>query len=97
VARWETLATEVPAQSTIGASVRSSGSLIRLAVELDGRPYHVAVQDMERDRLNDAALQRLGHVPIRFTDFRFEHDRPGILRDLHHFLGVSSEFRGEAA
>jgi hypothetical protein len=61
----------------------------RLAVELDGRPYHVAVRDMERDRVKDAALQRLGHVPIRFTDFRFDHDRSGILRDLHHFLGVS--------
>lgn len=61
----------------------------RLAVELDGRPYHIAVLEMERDRIKDAALQRLGELPIRFTDFRFEHDRPGILRDLHHFLGIA--------
>lgn len=64
----------------------------RLAVELDGRPYHVAVREMERDRVKDAALQRLGLTPIRFTDFRFEHDLSGILRDLRHFLRV-----GEAA
>jgi hypothetical protein len=60
----------------------------RLVVELDGRPYHVAAQDMEKDRIKDAALQRLGYSPIRFTDFRFEHDLPGILQDLHHFLGL---------
>ncbi len=60
----------------------------RLVVELDGRPYHVAVADMEKDRIKDAGLQRLGYVPLRFTDFRFEHDRPGILSDLRHFLAV---------
>lgn len=58
----------------------------RLAVELDGRPYHVAAADMERDRLKDTHLQRIGCTPIRITDFRFAHDRPGILRDLCHFL-----------
>lgn len=58
----------------------------KVAVELDGRPYHVAVRDMERDRVKDAALQRLGIVPLRYTDFRFTHDQPGILDDLHHFL-----------
>ncbi|HET8976754.1 MAG TPA: DUF559 domain-containing protein, partial [Solirubrobacteraceae bacterium] len=61
----------------------------RLAVELDGRPYHIAVRDMERDRTKDAALQRLGLIPLRFTDFRMEHDQSGILADLGHFLGVS--------
>ncbi|HEX3975333.1 MAG TPA: type IV toxin-antitoxin system AbiEi family antitoxin domain-containing protein [Solirubrobacteraceae bacterium] len=29
-----------------------------LAVELDGRPYHVAAKDMERDRIKDASLLR---------------------------------------
>ncbi len=60
-----------------------------LAVELDGRPYHVAVADMERDRRKDAALQRLGLTPLRFTDVRVEHDPRGILSDLRHFLGLS--------
>jgi very-short-patch-repair endonuclease len=58
----------------------------RLAVELDGRPYHVAAQDMERDRIKDAYLLRHQITPLRFTDFRVEHDIPGILTDLHHFL-----------
>jgi very-short-patch-repair endonuclease len=61
----------------------------KLAVELDGRPYHIAVADMERDRLKDTALQRLGLTPLRFTDFRVEHDPRGILRDLRHFLNLS--------
>ena len=58
----------------------------KLVVELDGRPYHVAVADMERDRIKDAALQRLGLTPLRFTDFRVEHDVSGVLRDVRHFL-----------
>ncbi|MGZ4244921.1 MAG: type IV toxin-antitoxin system AbiEi family antitoxin domain-containing protein [Solirubrobacteraceae bacterium] len=61
----------------------------RLAVELDGRPYHVAVNDMERDRIKDAALQKVGVIPLRITDFRFAHDVPGILTDLRHFLKLA--------
>ena len=61
----------------------------RLAVELDGRPYHIAVKDMERDRVKDAALQKLGLIPLRVTDFRFEHDVAGVLGDLRHFLGLA--------
>jgi uncharacterized protein DUF559 len=57
----------------------------RLAVELDGRPYHVAVKDMERDRLKDSQLQKLDITPLRFTDFRVEHDVRGILADVRHF------------
>ena len=60
----------------------------RLAVELDGRPYHVAAGDMERDRLKDAALLRHGITPLRFTDFRVEHDAHGMLADLRHFLAL---------
>jgi very-short-patch-repair endonuclease len=61
----------------------------RLVVELDGRPYHVSVRDMERDRVKDADLQKLGLIPLRFTDFRVENDVPGILADLQHFLQIS--------
>jgi very-short-patch-repair endonuclease len=61
----------------------------RLVVELDGRPYHSSVQDMERDRIKDADLQRRGLIPLRFTDFRVENDVPGILADLRHFLHIS--------
>ena len=61
----------------------------KLAVELDGRPYHVAAKDMERDRIKDAFLLRKGITPLRFTDFRVEHDLPGILRDVCHFLRIA--------
>jgi very-short-patch-repair endonuclease len=59
-----------------------------LAVELDGRPYHIAAAAMEKDRIKDAYLLRHGITPLRFTDFRVEHDAPGILGDLRHFLAV---------
>jgi very-short-patch-repair endonuclease len=61
-----------------------------LAVELDGRPYHVAARDMERDRIKDAFLLRHGITPLRFTDFRVEHDLSGILKDLRHFLKIAA-------
>ncbi len=57
-----------------------------LAVELDGRPYHIAAAAMEKDRIKDAWLLRHGVTPLRFTDFRVEHDPRGILNDLRHFL-----------
>jgi very-short-patch-repair endonuclease len=43
-----------------------------LAVELDGRNYHSALADMERDRRKDADLLRLGIGSLRITDLRFE-------------------------
>jgi hypothetical protein len=58
----------------------------RVALELDGRPYHIAVQDMDRDRLKDIKLQRIGIKPMRVTDFRFEHDRRGVHDDLRALL-----------
>jgi Transcriptional regulator, AbiEi antitoxin/Protein of unknown function (DUF559) len=57
-----------------------------LAVELDGRPYHIAAAAMEKDRIKDAWLLKHGVTPLRFTDFRVEHDPRGILGDLRHFL-----------
>jgi Protein of unknown function (DUF559) len=61
----------------------------RLAVELDGRPYHVAVKDIERDRLKDAKLLGIGIRVMRVTDNRFEHDPLGALNDLLAALGLS--------
>jgi very-short-patch-repair endonuclease len=60
-----------------------------LAAELDGRPYHIAAAAMERDRIKDAWLLRHGVTPLRFTDFRVEHDARGILGDLRHFLNIA--------
>jgi Protein of unknown function (DUF559) len=54
----------------------------RLVVETDGDQYHRTPQELERDRVKDAWLQRHDHRVIRVTEFRFAHDRPGILGDL---------------
>jgi hypothetical protein len=60
----------------------------KLAVELDGRPYHIAVRDMEKDRLKDAKLLGIGIRTLRITDMRFECDRGGVLEDLLAALGL---------
>ncbi len=61
----------------------------RLAVELDGRPYHVAVKDIERDRYKDAKLLLKRIRVLRITDTRFELDRQGVFDDLVGALGLS--------
>jgi hypothetical protein len=58
----------------------------RVALELDGRPYHVAVADMERDRLKDTKLQISGIKPMRVTGDRWDLDRTGVHRDLCDLL-----------
>lgn len=57
----------------------------RVAVELDGRPYHVAAKDMDKDRLKDVRLQLIDIRVMRVTDFGFAHDRSGVKR---HLLGL---------
>ncbi len=63
--------------------------LQRLVVELDGRPYHVAVMDIERDKLKDAKLLRRGIRTLRVTDWRMEADSVGILDDVRAILRLS--------
>jgi Transcriptional regulator, AbiEi antitoxin len=57
-----------------------------VVLELDGRPYHLAVEDIERDRLKDAKLLTQGIRPLRITDQRFEHDANGAIKDLKQLL-----------
>jgi hypothetical protein len=54
----------------------------RLAVELDGRPYDVAVGDLEKDRIKDAKLLRQGIMVLRITDRRLSLDPRGVLDDV---------------
>jgi hypothetical protein len=54
----------------------------KLALELDGRPYHVAVRDMEKDRYKDGKLLIVGIRTLRITDTRFNHDQAGVYNDL---------------
>jgi hypothetical protein len=54
----------------------------QLAVELDGRPYHIAVRDMENDRFKDGKLLIIGIRTLRITDTRFNHDSAEVHEDL---------------
>jgi hypothetical protein len=60
----------------------------KLAVELDGRPYHIAAGDMEKDRVKDGKLLIIGIRTLRITDTRFNHDRTGVYEDLIAALGL---------
>jgi very-short-patch-repair endonuclease len=60
----------------------------RVTLELDGRPYHVAIEDFDRDRGKDRLLTRHGWRPIRVSDFEWEHDRATVLDDIYALLGV---------
>jgi very-short-patch-repair endonuclease len=53
-----------------------------LAVELDGRPYHLAVKDIEKDKYKDAKLLLLGIHVLRITDFRFDVEPQAVLADV---------------
>jgi very-short-patch-repair endonuclease len=59
-----------------------------LVVELDGRPYHIAVRDMEKDKFKDGKLLRKGIQTLRVTDFRMEYDTPGVLDDVRAVLSL---------
>jgi hypothetical protein len=91
-ADWLATLPDIPAPErniTLGAGRWEIDFLWRahsLAVELDGRPYHLLPADQERDRIKDAWLQRNAISIVRVTEFRFEHDRAGIEADLRHFL-----------
>jgi hypothetical protein len=61
---------------------------LKLVLELDGRPYHVSVADIERDRFRDAKLLAIGIRTLRITDRRFEHDAEGAIGDLRVLLGL---------
>jgi very-short-patch-repair endonuclease len=58
----------------------------KVALELDGRTYHVAAGDMERDRLKDTKLQIMAIKPMRVTGERWDLDRPGVYDDLMKLL-----------
>jgi very-short-patch-repair endonuclease len=60
----------------------------RVALELDGRDYHTAVQEMERDRLKDTKLQIIGIKPMRVTGDRWDIDRAGVHGDLLALLQI---------
>jgi len=60
----------------------------RVTLELDGRPYHVAVEDFDRDRAKDRTLTRHGWRPVRVSDIEWEHARASVLDDIYALLGT---------
>jgi len=63
----------------------------QLAVELDGRPYHTVVEEIDRDRRKDTWLQLHGDRILRITDSRFRRDKSGVHRDLTAMLALAIE------
>jgi hypothetical protein len=60
----------------------------QLVVELDGRPFHVAIKDMDNDRAKDIWAQRHGLRIMRITDFAWEHDQSQAIEDLLALLAL---------
>jgi hypothetical protein len=60
----------------------------QLVVELDGRPYHVALQDMDNDRAKDIWAQRQSLRIMRITDFAWEHGRARAIEDMLALLAL---------
>jgi hypothetical protein len=59
-----------------------------LVVELDGRPYHVAVRDAEKDKFKDGKLLLKRIQTFRITDLRWQFDRKGAMDDLQQLLSL---------
>ena len=60
----------------------------RVVAETDGERYHMLPVDRERDYRKDAWLQRQRIAILRVGEFRFEHDRKGVVEDLLGLLGL---------
>lgn len=65
----------------------------RLVLELDGRPYHSVIEDMDRDNRKNIWLQAHGLRFLRVTDTRFKRDKRGVHADLMTMLALGT---GEA-
>jgi hypothetical protein len=63
----------------------------RLVLELDGRPYHTVIEDIERDNRKNTWLQVNGRRILRVTDSRFRRDKAGVHRDLATMLALGGE------
>lgn len=60
----------------------------RVVLELDGRPYHRALEDRDRDNAKDIWVQTHQMSILRVSDFRWEYERTGAIDDLLGLLAV---------
>lgn len=68
-----------------------------LVLELDGRPYHTVIEDMERDNRKNIWLQTQVLRFLRVTDSRFKRDKAGVHRDLTALLALAPTVGAPAA
>jgi hypothetical protein len=68
-----------------------------LVLELDGRPYHTVIEDIERDNRKNTWLQANNKRVLRVTDNRFRRNKPGVYRDLKAMLAVGGGAVGHEA
>ncbi len=64
-----------------------------LALELDGRPFHTLIKDIERDRRKDAWLQAHRIRILRVTGARWKRDKAGVHHDLTTLLALGEATR----
>jgi hypothetical protein len=62
-----------------------------VALELDGRRYHAALQDFDRDRRKDTALQLMRLLPMRASYWMWEGDKEGVIADLLALLALGAD------
>lgn len=55
---------------------------VKLAVELDGRDYHLTARDLEKDKYKDTKLALVGIRVVRITQHRFEMEPAQIRADV---------------
>jgi very-short-patch-repair endonuclease len=60
----------------------------KVALELDGRRYHTAEQDFDKDRRKDTALQLLHLKPMRASYWMWRRDKEAVIRDLLALLAL---------
>jgi len=60
----------------------------RVALELDGRRFHSAQQDFERDRRKDTALQLLHQKPMRAGYWMWKRDKEEVIGSLLKLLAL---------
>jgi hypothetical protein len=93
VGRWLVTRPDIPApESNVQLGIWEIDMLWReqgVALELDGRDYHTAVEEFDRDRIKDRQLQLMGLKPIRISDFEWEYAREPAIEDLLALLGLA--------
>jgi hypothetical protein len=60
-----------------------------VVLELDGRPYHRALQDRDNDNAKDIWVQTHHMNILRISDFRWEYERGGAINDLLGLLELA--------